>query len=381
MLTEQERQAVTQAIGEFLAVQGSARPVVAALVDDQQFALRLPDPPLPTPMQWARAIVEYCEDDAWSHVPPWLVNLLSRLPPSRPELSVVVERIKCAPPRWIGPVADNPVDVLWLTRVGMPFVDRRLLRNHLKQMTLPTPPGPGPAGQSPAVLAITGPKRSGRSYTVELLRHLVRERKAAAMVLPLAERPADADVGVVTVPSKEGASMIPEVLADRFAEVMLAPDVDPPADIATANRMNQYLSQWVVEQAVATGKEWWLVLDGLDDPDLSDETIGFVGKLAEQVAQRAAEPPVRLVLIGCPPKLVEVLPRNRLAREELGDIGEVDLEPFFEQLLIGTGSPAPPAAAVKLAVFLVLNGLPANGDRLPLLNRKLRETAGQVCHA
>jgi hypothetical protein len=381
MLTEQEREAVTQAIGLFLASQSEARPVVTALVDDQQFALHLPDPPVRTPMHWARAIVEYCEADSWSHLPPWLFNLLSNLPPNWPELGPVVERIKAAPPRWVGPAASDPLDVIWLTRVGMPFVNRRALRDHIRRMSPPAAPGSGPGDKGPAVLVVTGPGRSGRSYTVELLHHLVRERRAAAMVMPAAERPPMPAVGVVAIPPKMGSSMTPELLAEQLAEVMLAPDVDLPADIATPDRMSQYLSQWVLEQATATGKEWWLVLDGLDDADLNDQTMGFVGKLAEQVALRAGAPRVRLVLIGCRPRLVDALPGDRVAREELSEIGEVDLEPFFEQLLAGSGSPSPPPTAVKLAVFLALKDLPTNGDRLPLLNLTLRQTAARVCHA
>jgi hypothetical protein len=381
MLTVAEREAVIEAIGLFLQDHDDMRAAARALVGDAQFGLDLADPPVRSPVQWARAIVAYCEADAWSHLPPWLFYLLSNLPPRWPELRPVFERIKAEPPRWVGPAVSDPVDVLWLNRVGMPFLDRRVLRDHLRHMSPPVPPGSDADDTSPAVLVITGPDRSGRSYTVELLHHLARERRAAAMIIPRPQRPPEPAVAVVTIPPKMGSSMNPERLAEQFAKAMLADEVDAPVDIATPDRMSQYLSQWVLERAGDTRKEWWLVLDGLDDADLDDRTMGFVGKLAEQVVLRTGQPRVRLVLIGCRPPLVDALPAERVAREQLGEIGEVDLEPFFAQLLAAGGSPSPPPEAVKLAVMLVLDDLPSNGDRLPLLNRALREKAAQVCHA
>lgn len=375
MLTEQERRAVTLAIGEHLAVVGPDYSVIGALVGDIDFTIRLAAPSPPSPIQWARTIVKQCEDDAWAHVPPYLVNLLGNLPPAWPELSVVMDRIKSPPPGCIGSAANTPVDVLWLARVGMPFVDRGPLRDHLKRMRLPA------STATPAVLAISGPAVSGRSFTVELLHHLVREDLAEAMLVPAAQRPAEGAVGVVAIPSKEGASMTPQVLADLFAEVMLAPRFIAPANADTPDRISQYLSERVFRRAIDTGHSWWLVLDGLDDPDLSDHIIGFVGKLAEQVTQHTAEPPVRLVLIGCPQKVVDILPKTRLAQETLSQVGELDLNEFFAQLLIAGGISNPPELAVRLAVFLALNDLPTNSDRLPELNRRLRASADQVCHA
>jgi hypothetical protein len=369
MLTAQEREAVIEAIALYL-INKEARPTVTALVDDYQFGLRLPDPPVRSALQWARAIVEYCDSDAWAHVPPWLFHLLSRMQPARPDLATVLDRIRVAPPRWVGPAANDPLDAIWLGRLGMPFVNRRTLREHIRHMSL--------SDTGPAVLIVTGPQQSGKSYTVELLTHFARERRIAAMALPREERPAPVAVGVVTVQRQTGASVTPMSLAIQFADVMLAPGLDRPADDATPSRMNEYLSQWVLEQAAATGREWWLVLDGLNDPDLTDDCMGFVTKLAEKVAQRTYGHRVRLVLIGCPPALVAGMSADRLASEEIGQIGEVDLEPFFEHLLVGKGIAAPPPAAVKVAVLVATKDLPNNGERMKRLNEKLRTAVAEA---
>ena len=372
MLTAQEREMVTEAVALFLSNKDGMRAVVTALVDDQDFAIRLPQPSQLTPLSWARVIIDYCEDDGWLHVPPWLFNLLSRMQPARVELRPVIERIRAAPPPWIGQTRDDPLDTFWLARSGLPFIDRRLLRDHIRHMSL--------SATGPRILVVTGPRQSGKSYTIELLDHFTREQRRAAQRLPPERRPVPVAVAMASVQRDSGATTTPFALARQLTDSMLAPAMDPPGDSSTPNRSNEYLCQWVLEQAAATGKQWWLVLDGLDDPDLTDEAGGFISKLAQHVAQGLLAPSARLVLLGFPPALVSGVSADWLASEQVGPIGEIDLEPFFAELLIGVGVKAPPPEAVKTAVFVVLKDLPANCDRMKRLNQALRESVARVCH-
>jgi hypothetical protein len=373
MLTAQEREVVTEAVALYLSRQDQMRAVVASLVDDQDFELHLPSPSEQTPMRWARVIIDYCEADGWRHVPPWLFNLLSRMQPARVDLRPVIERIRGRPPRWIGGNGGDALDTLWLGRSGMPFIDRRLLRDHVRHMALSV--------TGPRILVVTGATQSGKSYTIELLDHFAREQQSAAFELPPGQRPVPAAVAVANVPRGSGATASPLALVRQLADFMLTAGVTPPGDNAAPNRQNEYLAQWVLEQAAATGKQWWLVLDGLDDPDLTDEAGGFISKLAQRVARSVDEPSARLVLLGYPPVLVSGVEADWLASEQVGPIGEVDLEPFFTELLIGAGARALTPATVKTAVFVLLKDLPANGDRMRCLNQALRESVARVCHA
>jgi len=377
MLTAQEREVVTEAVALFLSIQDQTRAVVASLVDDTDFQLRLPSPREPTPMRWARVIIDYCEADGWRHVPPWLFNLLSKMQPARVELLPVIERIRARPPSWIGCNGGDPLDTFWLGRSGMPFIDRRLLRDHIRHMALSVT-----GSRIPRILVVTGATQSGKSYTIELLDHFVREQQSAAFELPPEQRPVPVAVAVANVPRGSGATASPLALVNQLADFMPTATMEPPDGNAAPNRQNEYLAQWVLEQAAATGKQWWLVLDGLDDPDLTDEAGGFISKLAQRVARSVDEPSARLVLLGYPPALVSGVAADWLASEQVAPIGEVDLEPFFTELLIGAGAQAPLSSdAVKTAVFWALKDLPANGDRMRCLNQVLRESVARVCHA
>ncbi|MGN9909196.1 hypothetical protein ACTMTJ_16760 [Phytohabitans sp. LJ34] len=377
MLTAEEREVVIHAIALYLDANDQPRATLTTLVDDHDFAARLPSGQ--SPLEWARITVTRCEEDAWRHLPPWLYRLLSHIQITLPELDGLIQRIKAKPPEWCGPAMPDPLDSIWLPAAGMPFVNRKMLRAHLRAMCTAPEAGAG-AGTSrpPAVLVVNGPEKSGRTYTVDLLEHYVRHQRVAAFDTPLESRPAPPWVALARVPRHGGSTTMPTDLTTILAEAMLVDTASKPAGIATPDRMNEYLCQWLLEEAGKTRKQWWLVIDRLHEPDLNEDTVRFVAKLAEQVARRNEEPAIRLVLIGFPPAL---LANTSSVHEDVGPIGEVDLEPFFDHLLSGaTGTEMPPAA-VKMAVFLALKDLPANGQRLAKLNARLRDSVALMSHA
>ena len=113
------------------------------------------------------------------------------------------------------------------------------------------------------------------------------------------------------------------------------------------------------------------MIDGLSDPDIPDLTWKFISKLVEKVSAHKTGKMLRLVLVDCPaPRLVGPA-ATQAPSETVGPIGEVDLAPFFRQLM-SAPSTAPINPAVALAAgVLTLRGLPTDSTRLESLNHAL----------
>jgi hypothetical protein len=168
-----------------------------------------------------------------------------------------------------------------------------------------------------------------------------------------------------------GALLNPATLAVLLVDEMLGSIGDRPAGMATPERMNDYFSDWVLKKARDSKHDWWLVIDGLSDPDIPEITWKFISKLVEKVSGHKSCKVLRLILVDCPaPRLVGPA-ATQAPSETVGPIGEVDLAPFFRQLMSApSATPINPAVALAAGV-LTLRDLPTDSTRLESLNHTL----------
>ena len=357
MLTHDEGVEVVGALALQLGRAASPRAALAAMVVEPAFGIALPVAP-ESVMALARAAVNLCMNDGWTHSPPWLCQLLGNVTLT-PDIDRILKKVAVKQPDWTGAMQPDAVEALWLTDTALPFIDRRTFRNQLRRLC---------ADDGSSVLIINGGKKAGKTYSVELLYHVLRSACGPASLdsrlLPIA---------VVPFQPGMGASLDPLILAQLIVRrITDQPKALPSLGDVTDDRRNERLVDWIVENAAATSQKWWVLLDGLYDPDLTEMTRYFVSKLIELLSIGKHKKALRLIITDYPPEWVIGIPVSQWESERILAIGEVDLEPFFTAVLRRNGMPPDPLA-VKFAMLLSTMGLPEDETRLCLLNDRLRK--------
>jgi hypothetical protein len=358
MLTLEEREIAERAVALQIMNVNSPRAELVAMINDEEFKLDFPLD-LQTVRALARAAIKMCEESKWDRLPPWLQQILSKVAQTEP-IKQILAKIATPPPTWKTTVPTS-FDTFWLPRLGLPFLDRLKVREAMKALDEPT---------GPSVLIINGPKKSGKSYCLELVHHAVEENMKAA------GKNSFVPVGRVSLQAGMGASLAPEKLAEQIVSAITSnpkplPILSSDQQIVTADRLNEHLCDWIVENAEKTGALWWIGLDGLNDPDLLPATRNFIAKLVEVISDNGKHSnKLRLIVIDYPREhLIRFAEQMRL--EELGPIGEVDVEAFLRKQLEELGT-SPTNKQVRLIVVLSMLDLPQGDSRLQALNEKLR---------
>ncbi len=228
----------------------------------------------------------------------------------------------------LAPQAD-PFDALWPTG-SRPFLNRAVLKQAVRKMR--------DIG-GPAVLAVNGPLGSGKTATLDYLRHV----SSASGAFRVAQASATFDAGPAAM-CRELAGQIGPL--DR----MPAESVDP-------GRFNALLAEWLLATVVASGETWWLVIDDLAATPPADNVVDFVGRLARLAAREPG--PIRVVLLGWDALLpADVEPY--VVREQLGEIAVVDVREFLAEALARAGQDVPDAELDRIARDLYLGAKPGD---------------------
>ncbi len=351
MLTDKERPIVIKYLLRLFLLSGNAPGTVATLLGPEE-GVRIVEPVLvqPTIGLWAVALLAACEADGWRVRPPVLYRLLEG-DPMGANITPIRERI-LNPPKggWAAP--SDPVDELVL-RTEMPFLDRHGLRDALRALTFPN---------SKAIVVVTGPSLSGKSYSAQLVDHVsVKLQKfftARASVIP-----------------GTGASMKPFRVAKLLALSMgVTRDPDSEGAKEVDPRSLEALAMWLMAERSQTGRKWWFVLDGFDDPDIPESTHVFLQHLATEATRGISWGNVCLILLGYPKDRPLPNVRPFLIPEELtvDAIGEDELEAYFKFKLRLLGRKFSKTAVTK-ASRLVIGAVEPGPDRLIRLNEKIAE--------
>jgi hypothetical protein len=220
---------------------------------------------------------------------------------------------------------------------GRPFLNRRLLRNHLRSL----------ADGSAEVLVVSGPPRSGRSYSWELIVHVA----AALGTIRL--------VRVNVEPGLDAAQLGPEALAERLGTYLPHLGANVPAG---AGRMPGVIATWLVNGVAGSGETVWIVLDGFEHRDLPAETRDLLDAMMVLVSAPEYRGRLGLILLAYDESRIPESVRPFALVEHLEPLTRADVSSFFEIYFRDAGQ-AMTAAAIDQIVDEIVRE--AERDRSP----------------
>lgn len=231
-----------------------------------------------------------------------------------------------------------------------PFIDRTVLRTHLKDLL---------SGSPSRVLVITGNRPCGKSYTWFYVRQPELLRGMTPVLVDLSER-ANASLPVDVMSSIALQLGLPTPIIDEYAQ---------------GAAQARYLRDWLVGQLLPRNGDgrWVLVFDSLDHVAQRDDTLQLIEFIAG-AAIRERLSGLRVILLGYANRL-PIDPLDSVLTEEIQDIGEPELREFF-RLLARQVKQAITEQAIEVAVNGVLKRLPDNREqKLRHLPKIVREVA------
>lgn len=229
------------------------------------------------------------------------------------------------------------------------FLDREYLRQALREMA-------DPAGRR--ILVVNGPHGSGKTYTREYVLDVTFGTPNHRVVY--------LDLDTADYGPAELASDICQQVGYESKSMPKLNNESPERWVA---RLNSSLLAGLTSN---TAIKWWLILDGFTKP-LQAETK----QLIDELAIRAREADLRMILLGCTAELPVRL-ATEVIREDIKPIGREDVETFVMQQLT-QNDPNTTSTTVKEIVDQVMaaagdvsagEGYPT-ANHLRLLNRAL----------
>lgn len=219
----------------------------------------------------------------------------------------------------------------YLLKAGQPFVNRRTLRNYLRELSL---------DDGSRILAVSGPTGAGKSYSVNFIAHLAQRIKRFKLLL-------------IDVEEKTRATFNPDQLVrdlmnqmGRRSSITMIPKRGDTQDA----RWLIELRDWVVGEINQTRDTWWIVCDGVCHPDVPSDTRELLTHLIKITHLNV--PQLRVIVLACSPAVLptDILPFIRQENTEL--IGQPEVKEYFEQL-VKTKIIKADSAAVEEAVRIV----------------------------
>jgi hypothetical protein len=230
-----------------------------------------------------------------------------------------------------------------------PFIDRAEFRRHLPELLEP---------DGPRVLAVNGPRDSGRSYSWHLIAHV-------------SQASGQYEAYRVDLGDWAGTQVTPADLMREIASQLgwPAPTVDPMAQDDTLVRT---MLSWFKNMMRVKHETCWLVIDSLDAERATEPALRLVDGIA-CAAERHEAGNLRVVLLA----YARPLPGDIdpfILRDQFGPIGVAEIREFFMSVAIETGQPAE-AAALDTLIDALLGTPPPSG---PLLLRDIAPLAAKL---
>ena len=344
MLKPDERLSVIDTLTTVLAA-GSVKVFVPTYFGDAADALlRSLGADVTLPGEQATFIVRQCLRSRWRLTPSLMQRLLDALVVlGHGALAVQRDRV-------IRREDPNPDPTLseWV-RSELPFFGRPALRPLLRQLM---------DGDDKPILLIHGPEDSGMTYTKEIIGYLAHQNKDQFHVSY-----AYLEKGSTTIP--------PDELAETLVTPMKARIEDIPK--RTPHRYEKRLCNWILNQALRTSDNWWLVLDGFGALEKDDETAALVQELAVKILDTEFSSSVRLVLIDYQARPANIHPA-KIAEDTLPPpetITHADLETCLWQHFKDVGENPEPSFVQGLATELLAEAAAQKEPRLKYLNDRI----------
>lgn len=227
----------------------------------------------------------------------------------------------------------------YLLKAGQPFVNRRILRQHLRDLS---------AKNGSRILAVSGPPGSGKSYSVNFIAHIAYQVKRCRLVLIDVEQTARATFN----PDQFVRSLVNQM--GRRSSIGLIPKQGETQDA----RWLIELRDWIVGEINQTNEIWWLVCDGVCHPDIPSDTRELLTHLIKIAHLNV--PQLRIIVLACASTVLppDILPYIR--QENTESIGQREVKEYFDQLVRAKIINAD-AAALDEAVRIIFDRAKNNG--------------------
>ncbi len=230
---------------------------------------------------------------------------------------------------------DDPKSALVLVN-GAPFVDREFTRPLIDRLIqgIPAP--------APRVMVVRGRAAAGKSHLVMFITHLLEDDEKTEHVSVDLSRMAVDMIG-------------PYDIMSSLVLGMNLDDKDLPSDqVAQEARIAEKLCQWFAGQSKKFTKNWLVVIDGLNRPNVGPGAMELIDWLAIAAAEgRLANTKLLLLALGTP---VPVSIVNEVEDHDLPPLGVADLKKYIEDLATVMGREVEPSGVGHLTRFL-LSGL------------------------
>lgn len=310
--------------------------------------------------QVAAAAIRVCMLREWQDDPCWLVRLLNQVKANSgaggiggvTNVDAIIKRLK----RKVN-VLNEAWHVPWV-RDGLPFIDRTLLRETLKEVACL-------AGRP--ILRIEGESGSGKTYSSELLEYVSQSGAWSFRV--------------IKVPVEEGSEIMMNALV--LAQIIVGEMgfKNSVADSGLSDPTVHHiplLQTWILQCARSSGKQWWLFLDGFRALPETNSARDLIQGLADKIANGNYRQWLRLVLSDYDKPLSRVeeervafdRPDQRLS----DDIALLAVRECLEHLYKEIGRTAA-SGEIEAKSQAVLTGLPNGQSWIETLSKRLRAVA------
>ena len=358
MLDVVDREYVKGLLAQRVSVAGAPRQVLVSTLP-QDIAQQVEEGL--TPINLVERVLVLCEADGWRRAPSTLSSLLNAL--LGPTGNIPTILIKLATPP--AAVATNDAFTTSILDNGQPFLDRLETRATLRSWTEEVMP-------IRQVMVVEGASKTGKTYTVEFARHLVRHA---------ARNDRNVRAVLVTLDREQAASCGQAELAiELVSEMGGDPSGIPTKDTNTVAWTKQLVT-WVLREANRQGLHWWFLLDGFrsslpgEEPkwqlreDTRDFIVGFVKGLANGINPSLH----RLLLLDFDRSILPLRPGS-LGLESTNAIPHASIRTLVRSIIGSVGADADPAAIEAE----IVTGFPDPVQDLPELNTRLMEFMGMV---
>lgn len=341
MLQEEDRKYVVEKLTKHVASLEKPRETLVAPFIGTTLADYLDPGP---PRDMVLNVVRLCIADAWTHDPPWLVLLFLVLPVDvmDAKLAEIRDRVRRPPPA--GP---DKLDASVLDN-GTPFVNRKVLRGHLRRLATS-------AADLQPILVVSGEAKSGKSYSAEYIDHFSVHQPPPTLTS--------------RVPLRSGSELEtgPEEVAIELVRSLGRTLKDKPSATTNQKLFGQQLASWVLHEAIQTAKQCWLVLDNFQRSKLRPDTCDFVVALADTITTGVFRERCRLILIGFDRSVLAVNP-GRIAEERILELSQAEIAACVSEIARRAPVPLDPGPLVAFAS----DALPDGEQRLSEMNARLR---------
>jgi hypothetical protein len=312
------------------------------------------------PATLVERVLTLCEADGWRSTPTAMHNLLFYLGNTDrvPQILAKLAARPAAP-------ANDPFTASILD-TGQPFLDRLPTRTVLRTWTDPLP--------VKQVMVVDGPSKTGKSYTVEYVRHIIRHVASSS-----GQGTSDVRWALVSLERDQVASCGQAELATELVSALGGDPTDMPrSDTNTAAWTKQLVTR-VLREANSRGLRWWFVLDGFrssrpgEDPpwhlreDARDFIIAFVKGLTNGINPGLH----RLLLLDFDRAILPLAPQA-VGLDKTCSIPQASVTALVRSIIASSGKALDPVALEAE----VMSDLADPVDNLPELNERLIELMG-----